>query len=252
MLKFILSLFVSCASLYAIETKSIVYKVGSKAFEGYIATPVIDTSKKKDLKPAILLLHDWMGLDSYAKKRAEMYAELGYVVLAADMYGQGIRAKNHEEASKLMMLSMEHIDSMLRYMNASLEELKKQPNVDSKRIAVVGYCFGGGLALHLAYSGSTVKAIVVFHGMLPIPTEAELKKVKVAISIQYPSLDAYVPKATVTTLESLFKKENINFEIVSHAKADHGFTRFDAPSYNKEADIESWNNTNKFLSTILK
>ena len=240
--------------LFAIETKTIVYKDGATELEGYIAMPNNKVANKViEKKPAILLIHEWTGLGEYIQKRADMFAELGYVVFAMDMYGKGIRAKDHTEAAALMNKYLKQPKVMLQRMNVSLDFLNKMAIVDTNRIAVVGYCFGGGAALQLAYSGADIKGVVTFHGMLKAPTNVELKHIKASFSIHHGGDDTFIAKEIISDLDEKFKNGKINFEFFSYPNAQHGFTRWLTPEmYNKSADTKSWKQTNLFLTKIFK
>ena len=119
-----------------------------------------------------LLIHEWTGLGDYVQGRTKQVAELGYVAFAMDMYGKGVRVADHDhdKAGKLMGEYTSNKPLMISRIQQAIEILKANPNVDPNKIAVIGYCFGGGAALEYALEGKEINAVASFHGMLPAPT----------------------------------------------------------------------------------
>src|SRR5882672_10173768 len=115
----------------ALHTESIEYKQGDTVLEGYLSYNDVEVT---GLRPGVLVVHDWMGCDSYAKMRADMLAKLGYVAFAADIYGKGVRPKNPQEAGGLASKYKGDRALLRARVNASLDVLEKQPQVDPKRI----------------------------------------------------------------------------------------------------------------------
>jgi len=145
-----------------VATKTLYYRQGDQELEGYLATPEIPPGQTR---PAILLIHDWTGLQEYAKERTrQLAAELGYVALAADVYGRGIRPENPKECGVQAGLYRGDRALFRQRLLAALEVLKKQPGVDSDKLGAIGYCFGGTGVLELARSGAWVRGVVSFHG----------------------------------------------------------------------------------------
>src|SRR4030095_16893463 len=121
-------------------------------------------------RPGVLVVHEFWGLDDYAKSRADQLARIGAVAFAADMYGNGKAFEHPEEASAMMNEVKNNLSEWVGRAQAALKLLHDQPTVDPARLAAIGYCFGGATALHLAYSGADLKAVVTFHGALPLPS----------------------------------------------------------------------------------
>ena len=146
------------------------YMDGDTVLEGFLA---LKTEPVHRLRPGVIVVHEWTGLNDHSKERARMLADLGYIALAADIYGKGIRAKNNEEAAKLAGTYRNQDRRLLRQrMRAALECLRNQPGVDPKRIGAIGFCFGGSAVLELARDGADVKGVVSFHGGLSGPVPA--------------------------------------------------------------------------------
>ncbi|HNJ64322.1 MAG TPA: dienelactone hydrolase family protein [Turneriella sp.] len=255
------------ASIYACSPKNgadvhlkadkIVYQQDGKDFEGFLALP-----KKADKKlPAVVLIHDWTGLDDYEQMRAKMLAENGYVALAMDMYGKGIRAANHKEAGELSGTYGKDRKLLRSRVATALQVLKARPEVDPARIAVVGYCFGGMAAIEAALMGADIRGVVTFHAALSFPTLiADAKNVKVPVLIHHGSADKFVPEKDVKALKSAFDKAAVKYELVVHEGATHGFTlksnigheEHFGMKYDAKADLASWASMLSFLRENLK
>ena len=179
-------------SYAALHTETIQYKQGDTTCEGYLA---YDDSVK-EARPGVLVVHDWLGMDSYPKMRADMLAKLGYVAFAADIYGKGVRPSGPAEAGAQAKLYKSDRPLLRARVNAALDVLEKQPQVDTKRIAAIGYCFGGTTVLELARSGADIAGIVTFHGGLDTPTR-DAKNIKCKVLLCHGADDPYVPAAVM-------------------------------------------------------
>ncbi len=236
------------------------YKDKDVTLEGYLSMPVGAQTMAPNSLPGILLIHEWTGLGEYIKKRADMYASLGYVVFAMDMYGKGKRAKNHDEAAKLMNIYEKNPILMNERVQTSLDFLKKNRIVNINKIVVVGYCFGGGVALRLAYTGTPLRGLISFHGMIRVPLQQEAKNVRAnqtKIMIHHGEADTFIPKETIEKFKERLEQNKVDYEFFSYPGAVHGFTRWQANEssgiqYNKNADKESWNKTVLFLEALKK
>ncbi len=242
-----------CQKKKEIEAKSVTYTQGGQEFEGYFAWNKNSTEKR----PGILVIHEWTGLGEYVQSRARQLAELGYVAFAMDMYGKGIRAKDHEEAAKLSGRYGNDRGLMRSRMVRALEVLKENEFVDPDRIAVIGYCFGGMSAIELALSGADVDGVVAFHAMLASPNMKDADQIKGKILVHHGADDPFVPEEAVDGFREAMDEEGVDYEFVSHPGAVHAFTRPTAKGeknsaikYNKEADKKSWASMKKFLNEI--
>ena len=130
----------------------------------------------KGKRPGVLVVHEWWGLNDFARERAVKLAGLGYVALAADMYGGGATTRDREEAGKLAGALLRNPDLLRARAQAALKVLAADPRVDPKRLAAIGFCFGGTTVLELAYSGADLAGVVSFHGGLPRPQPGDLKR----------------------------------------------------------------------------
>jgi dienelactone hydrolase len=248
-----LAVIVSNPAKAAVITKTVEYKDGDTVLEGYLAYD--DTLKGK--VPAVLIVHEWTGIGSYVKGRAEQIAGLGYVAFAVDIYGKGIRPADSNEAAKQAAIYRGDRQLMRRRALAGLEEAKKLPFVDASRIAAMGYCFGGGVVLELARSGADLKGVVSFHGNLDTPNPDDAKNIKARVLVCHGADDPYVSQEQVTAFWNQMRKTKVDWQMIIYGNAVHSFTNPDSgndPSkgaaYNKEADTRSWQAMKVFFNEI--
>ncbi len=234
-------------------TRTVDYQQGGKTLEGYLAYDDKFTGKR----PGVLVAHQWKGLGDYEKQRARMLAEMGYVAFALDIYGKGIRPKSQEEAGKLSGQYKANRPLLRNRVRAAVITLRKQPNVDVSRLAIIGYCFGGGTALELARSGADVDGYVSFHGSLDTPTPADAKNIRGKVLILHGADDPYAPMKDVVALRDELSAADVNYEIDLYGNTVHSFTEKAAgndPStgaaYNAQADARSWARMKAFFAEI--
>ncbi len=227
----------------AIQTKTIEYQAGNIKAKGFLAWD----DAIQGARPGVLVVHEWWGLNDYAKQRAEMLAKEGYVALACDMYGDGKLASHPKEAGEMAGLVRANQGEWRNRASAALTLLKAQPQCDSKRLAAIGYCFGGSTALQLAYSGADLGVVGVFHGSLPTPTEAEAKSIKGTILVCHGSLDSFVSPESIQAFSTALNSAGTDWEMDYYSQTKHSFTDPEADkhgipgiAYNKAADQRSW------------
>ncbi len=249
----LLILAISPSAFGEIKTKTIDYSYGGITMKGHLAWD--DSIKEK--RPGVLVVHEWWGLNDYAKKRAEQLAKLGYVALAADMYGEGKATQHSEDASKMAEAVRSNIEVWRGRANAALQVLRNQPLVDNQRLAAIGYCFGGATVLQLAYSGADLKAVVSFHGPLPVPETTD--RIKAKILILHGADDPHVPADSVQKLRAKLDQGKVPYQFISYPGAGHGFTVPEAGktvmkgvAYNAEADKLSWQEMMKLFNEVFK
>ena len=154
--------------------KEVTYTSDTTTLKGFLA---YDKSIKGK-RPGVLIVHEWWGLNDYARSRARMLAELGYTALALDMFGDGKTANHPEDAQKFAASIFVNIEVGEERFLAAYNFLKEQETVDPNNIAAIGYCFGGGVVLHMARIGTDLKAVASFHGGLQsliTPQKGEVK-----------------------------------------------------------------------------
>ena len=236
-----------------VVTKTVEYRQGDTVLEGYLAYDDAGPAKK----PGVVVFHQWMGLTGYEKKRAEQLAALGYVAFAADLYGKGVRPANPKDAAAEAGKYRANRPLLRARAQAALAELRKQSNVQTDKIAAIGYCFGGGAALELARSGADVLGTVSFHGSLDTPTPQDAKNIRGKVLVLHGADDPNVPRAAVLALEDELTKGGVDWEVDLYSGTVHAFTQPDVGSdkskgvaYNPEADRRSWARMKDFFAEI--
>ena len=248
------------------HTKLVEYRDGDATLEGYEA---YDDSIIKGKRPAVLVVHQWMGLTDYEKGRAEMLAKLGYNVFAVDIYGKGVRPKDTKEAGTLAGKYKADRELMRRRVNAGLRVLEQDPLTDTKKVAAIGYCFGGTTVIELALSGADVNGVVSFHGGLdaPKPEDAknikckvlelarsgadiagvvcfhggldspkpdEGKNIKCKVLVLHGADDPMTTPKDMAAFQEEMKKAKVDWQLVLYGGAVHSFTQKDAGSDNSK------------------
>ena len=240
-----------------VVTESVVYHQGDTELEGYLAYPV-DSDAEERKHPAVLVFHEWKGLNDYAKGRARQLAELGYVAFAADMYGRGVYARDHVEAGQLAGVLKGDRALMRERARAAYDVLRNNSHVLGDKIAAIGYCFGGTAALEMARAGMDLVAVVTFHGGLETPEPAAPGVVKAKILVLHGANDPFVKREEVQAFENEMKNAGVDYKVVMLDGAVHSFTVPEAgndPSkgaaYNAEADKRSWQMMKDLFQQVL-
>jgi dienelactone hydrolase len=245
----------STFSMHAdLKTETIEYKQGDTTLEGVLTYD----DAVKGPRPAVLIVHQWRGLTDYEKKRAEMLAQLGYVAFCVDIYGKGVRPQTVQEAGATAGKYKQDRTLLRARVNAGLETLRKQKNVDSKRIAAIGYCFGGTTAIELARSGADVAGVVSFHGALDSPTPADGKNIKCKVLACHGADDPFVPAKDKEAFEQEMRDAKVDWQLINYGGAVHSFTDWGADGslkgaqYNEKADKRSWEDMKQFFAELFK
>ncbi len=228
----------------AIKSEPVEYEFQGTKLKGVIFYDDAVAEKR----PGVMVVHEFWGLDDYAKMRAEMLAKLGYVALACDMYGDGKHTEHAADAAKFAGEARANKEVWLGRANAGLKVLKDHKAVDPKKLGVMGYCFGGSTALQVALAGTDdVLAVVSFHGALPTPTAEEAKKVKAKVAVCHGAEDKFITSETVQKFKKAFEDAGVKINFEAYPGAVHSFTVKDAEkkgldgiAYNKDADEKSW------------
>ena len=239
------ALALAAPSFAKVKTELITYKDGSAELEGFLA---YDDAVKTP-RPGVLVVHDWTGLQEYTKTRTTQLAELGYVAFAADIYGKGVRPTDPKECGVQAGTYKNDLPLLRRRVLLGLDELKKQPGVDAKKLGAIGYCFGGTSVLELARSGADVRGVVTFHGGLSTTLPAEAGKIKARLLICHGGADEYVNKE-VPAFKAEMEKAKADMKFVTYEGAQHGYTK-PGPAYQEKADKESWAAMKKFFIEVL-
>jgi dienelactone hydrolase len=250
------SLLTSTTAYGKVSGREVEYRSGDTILKGYIA----EDTAIKGKRPAVLVVHEWWGHNEYARNRARMLAKLGYVALAVDMFGNGKTAQHPDDAGKFAGEVMKNKAVGEARFNAALDFIKEQPSVDPLRIAAIGYCFGGGVVLHMARQGADLKGVVSFHGSLATDSPAQEGTVKAKILVFNGEADKMIPPEQVATFKEEMTGAGVSFRYVGYPGVQHSFTnpaadsyakKFNLPlAYDRKADRNSWAETKKFLKEI--
>jgi dienelactone hydrolase len=235
-----------------IVTQPLQYQQNDTVLEGYLAYDDAVTGKR----PGVLVVHEWWGLNEFAKQRAEKVAELGYVAFAVDMYGKGKVTQKPEEARRLAS----HVKStplMRKRAKAGLEVLAKHKLVDPQRLAAMGFCFGGTTVLELAYSGVDVRGVVSFHGGLSVPKPEEMKTIKASLLVLHGADDPMIKPEAITAFQEAMRQAGADWQMIFFGGAAHSFTnpgagqhKIPGVAYNAKAAARSWKYTQIFFEEI--
>ena len=236
-----------------IVTRTVEYKQGDTVLEGFLAYDGAGPAKK----PGVLVVHDWLGVSADTRKRAEQLAKMGYVAFAADIYGKGVRPASGKEAGPLAGSYKKDRNLLRARVVAGFDELARQPNVDPKRIAAIGYCFGGTTVIELARAGANAVGFVSFHGGLDSPTPADGKNIKGKVLALHGADDPFVPAADLAAFEQEMRSNGVDWQLVKYGGAVHSFTIVGAgndnskgAAYNATADRRSWKAMEDFFAEL--
>jgi len=239
-----------------IQTEELTYSGGGVEMKGFLAYD----DATDDKRPGVLVVHEWWGHNPYARKRARMLAELGYTALAVDMYGDGKLAEHPKDAGAFSSAVMGDMDSAKARFLAAMKPLQAHPTTDPERTAAIGYCFGGGVVLHMARFGVDLDGVVSFHGSLGTQTPAKKGGVKPALLVCHGADDSFTPQEQIDALKKEMAEAGADLTFIAYEGAVHSFTNpdadkfgkeFDLPlAYHKVADETSWADMQKFFKKI--
>jgi len=253
MLTLILVLSLAGVAQAKMVTKTVEYQQDGTPLLGYLAYDEAMAGKR----PGVLVVHEWWGLNDFARKRAEELAALGYVALAADMYGRGRTTTDREEAARLsgVLRSQPHL--LRARAQAALATLAAQPQVDPQRLAAIGFCFGGTTVLELAYAAADLRGVVSFYGSLPLPQPGEGKNIKARVLVLHGADDPFVKPHEIASFEEAMRQAGADWQMVLYGGAVHSFTNPEAGkagvpgvAYEPKAAARSWRHMQMFLQEI--
>lgn len=241
-----------------LKEDNITYKIGdSLTMDGY----VVYDENASGARPAVLVVHEWWGLNDYAKMRARELAKLGYIAMAIDMYGNGKRADNPTDAGNLATPFYKDPQMAKQHFDAALAKFKEYKEVDQKNIAAIGYCFGGGMLLNFVRMGEDLKGIVSFHGSL-LGTPADKNLLKAKILVCHGNDDKFVSPEEVATFRKQMDSIGADYTFKGYDGATHAFSNPNATAvgekykipiaYNAAADTASWKEMRDFFGKLFK
>ncbi len=232
-----------------IITEQVDYTIDGEIFSGFLA---FDDQYKK--RPGILVVHEWWGHNDYARQRAEQLAEAGYTAFAIDMYGKGKLAKHPDGAKAFMQEATKSLAVSEKRFKKAYDYLNSHQRTEAGDIAAIGYCFGGGVVLHMARVGMPLKAAISFHGnltsMLP---SGQKPAVEGIVQVFTGGKDPMIPIDQVTGFTAEMFEAGADFAVQVYPDAVHSFTnpgstavgqQYKMPlAYDAFADYDSWQQT---------
>lgn len=238
-----------------VKLEKVEYKSGDKTFEGIVAYD----SNIKGKNPGVIVFPNWMGITAETESKITELAKLGFVAMAGDIYGKGVRPKDAKEAGVLATMYKEDRKLLRERVNLALSALSKNAKVDSKKLLATGYCFGGTAALELGRSGAEVLGIVSFHGGLSNPTPGDAKNIKAQVEVYHGAIDPFVPASEVDAFKKEMDEAKVTYQLTAFSGAVHSFTDSGAgnditkgQAYNAIADKRSWEGMKNFFLELTK
>ncbi len=239
-------------------TKAVRYEHAGVKLEGFLAYDDAKVSAASQA-PGVLVIPEWWGLNEYPKSRAEQLAQLGYVAFAADMYGAGVVTLDPKKAGELAG-QFYGKPLMAERAQAGLDQLLATGLVDARRVAAIGYCFGGATVQALAFSGAPLAGIVSFHGSLIPPSAEAAAKTKAKLLICHGAVDPFIKPEEIDAFKKAVDAGKLDYQFISYAGAVHAFTNPRADevaktagipiAYNAAADKRSWAHMQAFFAEI--
>jgi dienelactone hydrolase len=243
------------AAQAGIKEEAVMYSADTTQLKGYVTY----NAASKEKRPGILVVHEWWGLNDYPRMRAKQLAEMGYIAMAVDMYGNGKTAANPQEAQALAMPFYQNPQLAKTRLDAAINKLKTYSQTDTAKIAAIGYCYGGFVVLNAAKLGADLKGVVSFHGNLSgAPADKNLLKAKILVC--HGAADKFVGEQEVNAFKKSMDSIGADYTFKAYPNATHAFTnpkatetgkKFNMPiEYNAAADSASWNDMKSFFGRI--
>lgn len=223
-------------NVYSMSTD---YSVDGNSYEGYYL------SAGKDA-PLVVIVHDWDGLTDYEKKRAKMLQEQGYSAFAVDLYGKGNRPTEVKDKKAMTKSLYTDRAKMRKLMDASIKHAQSLGG-NSDNAAILGYCFGGSVALEMARAGSPMKSFISFHGGLKTPEGQNYKATTGEVMIFHGTADKVVPMTDFASIADELEGAGISHEMVTYSGARHAFSVIGSQRYQEKADKKSWMRVTEYL-----
>jgi dienelactone hydrolase len=241
------------AALPILAGQPLAYREGAVSLSGYVARP----NHVQGLVPGVLVLHQWMGLTGHERMEADRLADLGYVAVAADIYGENVRPKDMKEAAAQAGIYKGDRALYRRRIRAGLDALLAQAGVDPQRVAVIGFCFGGTGALEAARAGLPVKGVVSFHGGLDFVPAQDPAAIAAKVLVCTGADDPSVPPQAVAAFMDEMRRTRADYTFIAYGGAVHAFTQKEAgndnskgAAYNEAAAVRSWQHMKDFLAEL--
>ena len=238
----------------AIRERLIEYRDGSALLEGFFCH---DDARPGPL-PAVLISHDWSGRGEFVERKARRLAWQGYATFALDMFGKGKRGTTTEECSALITPFVQNRALLAQRITAALTAVKGLPQVDARRIAAMGFCFGGMCVLDLARSGADVRGVASFHGLLKPTGLPSPGKIRAKVLMLHGYDDPMAPPQDALAIAKELTAAGADWQLHAYGNTRHAFTNPQASNealglqYHEAADRRSWHSLLQFLDEILR
>ena len=238
----------------AIREQLIEYRDGSTVLEGFFCH---DDSRPGPL-PGLLISHDWSGRGEFTERKARRLAWHGFATFALDMFGKGKRGTTNEERSALITPLVQDRAALTRRITAALTTVKGLAEVDARRIAAMGFCFGGMCVLDLARSGADIRGVTSFHGLLKpngLPSQGQIRS---KVLMLHGFDDPLAPPEDVLAIAKEFTAAGADWQLHAYGNTMHSFTnphandRANGMVYDESADRRAWHTLLQFLDEVLR
>lgn len=240
----------------SLHTETIACTAGGRNLKSFLAFDAAQSGRR----PGIVVFSEWWGLNDYIRGRARDLASLGYVALAADIYGDGKTAADAAEAGALMNGLFADLPATTERIRAAVRALAARPEADPKRLGAMGYCLGGALSLHAARIGLDLRGVASFHGSLDRTHPAKKGDVKAKVLVCHAGEDQFVQPAQVEAFRQEMQELGVDLQFHAWPGTQHAFTnpqatengrRYGLPlAYDAQADRESWEKMQAFWSRV--
>jgi dienelactone hydrolase len=230
-----------------LKTQTLDYKQADTALQGYLAYNGNVTGKR----PGVLLLHRRDGMTDFTREHADMIAKLGYVVFAADIFGKGVLPRDIPEMQVETAKYNKDRLLMRARAQAGLDTLRQNSMVDPSKIAVIGYCFGGVVAMELIHTDAPVVGTVVAHGSFRGFTPGAAKNIKGRVLILHGAEDPTAPLAELDLAIKELRQTQVDWQLELYSGAHHTFTTPESPA-EERANARAWAATQKFFAEVFK
>lgn len=240
-----------------VQGEQVTYATDSTNLKGYIAFD----KNAQEKRPGILIVHEWWGHNDYVRKRADMLAELGYTAIAVDMYGDGKLANHPDDAGKFASSVISNLPEATARFNAAMNLLKAHPSVDAEKIAAIGYCFGGSVALTMANSGADLDAVAAFHSGVQLPVMPN-EKLKAKVLVCNGADDPFISPESIEAFKTSMDSIGADYQYIAYPGVKHSFTskeadangeKFGLPlAYDAEANEKSWASLKELFEDTFK
>lgn len=230
------------------------YQDGQQALTGLLGIPKSTTAKK----PGVLILPAWMGIDAHSEKVAQELSALGYYTFVADIYGDGNKPADPQQAGERSSFYKKDPAAYLQRIQRALDQLVKG-GADPQKIVVIGYCFGGLGALEAARNNLPVRGVISFHGDLKRDAARTIEQITPKVLVCHGADDPYVSEASIKDFQQEMRVAHADWQMIYYANAVHAFTdpaagndNSKGAAYNGQADKRSWALMLQFLNEVMQ